>query len=287
MAVVYLVVGLWILSVLDASGKFLVMAGLSVWLVTWVRYFLHLCLVLALRFPYQGWSLLRPVDPVKQIIRGVVMLASTMFFFTTLKYLPLANATAVNFTAPLVVLLVSPLVLRERPKLRRFVAAAIALCGVLMVVRPSLELPWIGLLMSGLTALTFATYQMLTRAVAKEDVYTTSTFGALVTLVCLTPCLPFLLSSQDLANVLSDHTLIWVLLSTGLTGFVGHICQIAAYKRWEASRLAPFVYLQIVAALLLGWLIFNNIPDATSLLGIGIIVFVGIIIALLERRHDA
>src|SRR3546814_14945740 len=83
-------------------------AVVSLLMLCWVRYVLHLVLVLALVLPSRGLSVLRTIRPWAQVARGSVMLLSTMSFFTTLHYLPQAEATAINFLAPLLVLAVAP-----------------------------------------------------------------------------------------------------------------------------------------------------------------------------------
>jgi drug/metabolite transporter (DMT)-like permease len=217
------------------------------------------------------------------------MLAATMSFFTTLHYLPQAEATAINFLAPLIVLARAPWVLKEPPRLSRWVAAGVGFLGVLIIIRPSAGLDPVGTIFGLLTACLFAGQFIATRRVAVDDPFTTLIWSGAVGSVCLTAGLPFILPA---ALPLLDSLDAWqwiILLSTGFWGAAGHLLQIQAYRYAPASMLAPFVYLQILSAAALGWLIWGQFPDALSWLGIAVICASGITIGSIEwrarRRH--
>ena len=99
--IAFLVLSAWALSGLDASGKWVMGVGVSLLMLCWVRYVVHLLLVLGLVLPSRGREVLRSVRPGAQLLRGSVMLLATLSFFNTLRYLPQAEATAINFLAPL------------------------------------------------------------------------------------------------------------------------------------------------------------------------------------------
>src|SRR5690625_496652 len=120
---IILVLSTWALSTLDASGKWVMAAGLSLFFMVWVRYVLHLILVVALVVPVKGWQVFRARQPGMQIMRGVVMLLATYSFFTALSYMPQAEATAINLLPPLIVLADAPVVPRQPPAVPRSVAA--------------------------------------------------------------------------------------------------------------------------------------------------------------------
>src|SRR5690625_3056713 len=89
--ILVLVLSTWALSGLDASGKWTMLAGVSLWFMSWVRYSVHLVLVGALVIPSRGWGVLKAKRPMAQMVRGTIMLLATLSFFTTLKYLPQAE----------------------------------------------------------------------------------------------------------------------------------------------------------------------------------------------------
>lgn len=273
------------LSSLDAAGKWVMGAGgLSLLVLCWFRYVIHLVLVLALVLPAKGPKVLRSVRPSAQIVRGGVMLMATLSFFTTLKYLPQAEATAINFLAPLIMLAVAPWVLKEPAKLSRWVAAGVGFLGVLIIIRPDGGLHPVGTLFGLLTACLFATQFIATRRVAVDDSFTTLVWSGGVGSVCLTLALPFAL--PDMLPVLAQFN--WqhwlALIATGVFGALGHLLQIQAYRFAPASMLAPFLYLQIISAASLGWLIYGQFPDPVTWVGIAVICASGITIGLVEWR---
>ncbi len=282
--IITLILSTWALSTLDASGKWVMAAGVSLWVLSWVRYSVHLVLVLGLVLPVKGPRVLRSVRPRAQFMRGVIMLFATLCFFKTLSYLPQAEATAINFLAPLIVLSLAPWLLKEPPRMSRWVAAAVGFSGVLVIIRPGAGLDPVGVAWGLATACTFAAQFMVTRRVAVDDPFTTLIWSGGVGTVVLSTTMPFLLP-QALPVLSSFDLLHWaVLFGTGVFGAAGHLLQIQAYRYAPASLLAPFVYLQIVAAAALGWFIWGDFPDAVSWLGIAVICASGASLAVWEWK---
>ncbi|MPT26664.1 MAG: DMT family transporter, partial [Achromobacter sp.] len=228
--VLLLVLSMWTLSCLDASGKWVMNEGVPLLVLSWFRYAVHLLLVLALVLPARGLRILRSNKPREQILRGGSMFLATLMFFTTLSYIPQAEATAINFLAPLLVLSVAPWVLKEPARLSRFIAAGVAFVGVLIVIRPGGGLHPLGTIFGLITACCFAVQFIATRRVAGDDPFTSLIWSGAVGTGCLTVSLPFVLPAA--MPVLQSLTpLDWTLLiSTGLTGGLGHLFQIAAYR---------------------------------------------------------
>ncbi|WP_419343469.1 DMT family transporter [Achromobacter sp. PD1] len=286
MGVLLLVLSMWTLSCLDASGKWVMNAGVPLLVLSWFRYAVHLALVLALVLPARGLGVFRSKKPREQILRGGSMFLATLMFFTTLSYIPQAEATAINFLAPLLVLSAAPWVLKEPARLSRFVAAGIAFIGVIIVIRPGGGLDPVGTVFGLLTACCFAVQFIATRRVAGDDPFTSLIWSGAVGTICLTLALPFILPPA-LPVLEALAPLDWVvLISTGITGGLGHLFQIAAYRRAPASTLAPFVYLQIISATSVGWLVWGHFPDPLTWLGIAIICASGIGIGLIEWRRS-
>jgi drug/metabolite transporter (DMT)-like permease len=270
--IVLLVASLWALSGLDASGKYVMGAGVPLLVLCLVRYLVHLVLVLALVVPAKGWRAVRCQRPGAQIARGASMLLATMSFFTTLHYLPQAQGTAINFLAPLLVLAVAPWVLKEPPRRSRWVAAGIGFLGVMIVVRPGSGLDPVGTLFGLLTACVLSVQYITTRRVAVDDPYTSLIWSGGVGSVFMLLALPFIWGDV-------------VLLGTGFWGSFGHLLQIQAYRCAPASLLAPFIYFQIVSAATLGWLIWGQFPDGLSWFGIAVVCMSGMTIGMVEWRR--
>ncbi len=284
-AIAFVLASQWCLSTLDASGKWVMQSGLSLAILCFFRYAVHLVVVVSLALPSRGRRLLHTRHLRGQLLRGVVMLLATLMFFTTLTRLPLAEATSINFLAPLIVLSISPWLLGEPRHLSRWIAAGVAFCGMLIVVRPGSGLDPIGVLFGLGTALCFALQFIATRRVAGDDPLTTLIWSGLVGTVILTIALPFTLPPT---LALLDTFSLWqwlVLLSTGLSGALGHLFQIQAFRRAPASLLAPFMYAQIISATTMGWLVWGHFPDDLTWVGIGIICLSGATIAIVEWRR--
>lgn len=285
-ALLFLVLSMVFLSVLDASVKWVIASSIPILVVAWFRYVVHLVLVVAIFVPLKGHNILRSKMPQTQVVRGVVMLMGSLSFFTTLHYLPQAEATALNFLAPLLVLSTAPWLLRETSKPSRWVATGIAFLGMLIIIRPSAGLSPIGITAGLFTACCFAAQYIITRRLAAENPLTSVIWSGALGSLGLSCTMPFLLPSAIpfLQNLSFNHWL--VLLSTGITGALGHLFQIAAYGQAPASTLAPFVYLQIISSTAMGWLVWQHFPDNLTLVGIAIICSSGMTIGFMEwRKH--
>jgi drug/metabolite transporter (DMT)-like permease len=283
--IVLLLISMWALSSLDASGKWVMAAGVPMLLLSWVRYAAHFVVALTLIVPAKGWRILASRRPREQVLRGGAMLGATLLFFTTLRYLPQAEATAINFLAPLIVLLLAPWVLREPPRLSRWIAAGVAFMGVLIIIRPGGGLDPVGTMFGLIGAFCFAAQYIASRRVAADNPLTSVIWSGGVGTVVLSLALPYVVPTAW--PVLRElDPLHWcVLVSTGVTGCLGHLLQIAAYRKAAASTLAPFTYLQIVSSTTTGWLVWGHFPDALTWLGIAVICGSGITIGILEWRR--
>ncbi|GAP35935.1 DMT family transporter [Piscinibacter sakaiensis] len=272
------VAGLWTLSALDATGKHLVLAGVPLLMLAWARYALHTALVAVVWWPRRGHALWATRSLPRQLQRGALMVLTTVSFFGVLRHLPLAEATALNFLAPVVLMALAPWLLHEPHRWHRWVGVGIGFLGMLVVVRPGSNLSPLGVALGIANALAFAAFQISTRRVAHDDPLTTNAWGGLVGTVVLTAALPW--TWQTLQLSWTDTAL---LASTGLTGFLGHWLQAAAYRRTPATLLAPYSYLQIVSAVLFGWWVFRQLPDPTTAAGIALICAAGAGVAIVER----
>jgi len=282
--ILFLLASTWGISALDSTSKWAMASGVSLLFLCWLRYTVHLALVLCLVLPSKGLTILRSLRLRDQILRGLVMLTATLVFFKVLQLLPQAQATAINFLAPLLMLVAAPWVLHEPTRVSRWIAAGVGFIGVLIVVRPSGGLHPVGVALALTTAVLYATQFIITRRVAVDNALTTLVWSGLVGTVCMTLYMPFVLPAA-LPSLGELNPLQWlVALSTGVFGLLGHLFQIQAYRNAPASMLAPFQYTQILAASSLGWLVWRQFPDAMTWIGIGIICASGIGIGVWEWR---
>jgi drug/metabolite transporter (DMT)-like permease len=273
-AILLMFSALAILICLDASGKYLGGKGVPVAASTWSRYVGHLLVASLLFLPRGGWSVFRPAQPWLQWGRGSLMLLVTLCYFGALKYLPLAEATSLFFVTPILTTLLAIWILGERPNRPTILAIIFGFVGVLIVIRPGVELEWIGIGLVLAAALCNAGYQTLTRAAStsarrQERSSTQLIYSGLVGALMMTATLPFWWSSDWLQA--ADLLTRIVFLSLGLLGAVGHLMLIQAYAIAPASVLAPWMYLQLVLSIFLGWSIFDATPDMLSLGGMAVI----------------
>lgn len=285
LGIVFLVSGLWTLSLLDTAGKLLGISGYHVVMIAWMRYSINTVFMAATLMPLykrrHGKSILRTTRPRLQVARALLLLLSTLLFFSLLKIVPLAEATAMNFCAPLIVLAVSPWLLGESTYLSRWIAVAIGFTGMLIVIRPGGDIPAHGVLLGLLSATVYAFVSIFNRkANQADDPMVTLFYGGLVGMVVSTLLVPFFWSPHT-----PDATEWMILASTGVSSTIGHFLLNSAYRHTEASVLTPFAYSQIISATVLGWLVFNQFPDSVTILGIAIICASGMGIALVEHRR--
>lgn len=280
-----LVLGQWTLSLLDTAGKLLAQAGYHVVMIAWMRYSINTLFMAATLAPLYrkrtGRSILYTPQPRLQIFRALLLLLSTVVFFSVLRIVPLAEGTAMNFCAPLIVLAVSPWLLRERSYASRWLAVVVGFLGMLVVMRPGGAIPVEGVMLGATSAILFAAVSMLTRKANRLDPpMVTLFYGGLAGMIGSSLIVPFFWWSH------APTPREWLILaSTGITSTVGHFLVISAYKHAEASLLTPFFYLQIVSATMMGWLVFEQLPDAFTAIGIGIICASGMGIAYIEHRR--
>lgn len=285
LGIVCLVLGQWTLSLLDTAGKLLTQVGYHVVMIAWMRYSLNTVLMAVTLAPWYrrrtGKSILYSHRPRLQVLRALLMLLSTLVFFSVLRIVPLAEGTAMNFCAPLIVLAVSPWLLQEKSYASRWVAVAIGFVGMLIVMRPGGAISSTGVLLGAASAIIFAGVSVLTRKTNKTDPpMVTLFYGGLVGMIASSIAVPFFWSSHV------PTTREWLILaSTGITSTIGHYFVNSAYKHAEASLLTPFFYLQIVSAAGMGWLVFGQLPDALTAVGIAVICTSGAGIALVEHRR--
>lgn len=274
----YILAGLF-LSSLDATAKILV-RDYPVWWVVWARYAGHTLIVIPLAWHKVGPGFWRTQHPVLQICRSSLLLFATAAFFGALVYLPLAEASAISFMAPMIVVLLAGPVLGEVVTPARWIAAAVGFFGVMLITRPgSVAFHPAALLMLAMATCN-ALYQLLTRKLQRDSAYTTLFHSATVGTVAFTLLLP-MLAPHPLPGL--RDALLFVLC--GVLAGLGHWCMITAILQAQASQLTPFTYLQMVWPLGFGWMLFGQFPDAISFAGMAVILASGTWLMWKERRR--
>lgn len=212
-----------------------------------------------------------------QIGRGVAMFGSATFFIFGVAHLPIATATAIGFVSPLLVTALSIPLLREKVGWRRWGAIAIGFAGAMIIVRPGgggFNAAAVWPLMS---AASWATGAVLTRRIGtREPMVTTMFYTTATTLAIAALGMPLVWRTPDLPG--------FALMATqGSLSALAHSIIVFAFARTAASTLAPFSYTQMLWSSLIGYLVFNTIPDRTTWLGAAIIIASGLYILHRER----
>jgi len=266
-------------SVLDTATK---VASLTVpvMMALWVRYAFQALATTAVVLPRLGWAALRTEHPRFQLLRGLLLLATSVFAYFSLKYMPVGEFTAIVMIVPLVVTLLAATSLGERVSPLRWLLVVGGFVGALVIIRPGSEgFTWALLLPLGLV-ITNSWFQVLTSRLARtEQPLTTHLYTGWVGTLATGILLPFVW-------VTPTRTGEWVAMGLmGLMGTIGHFLLILAYMRAPASTITPYLYGQIAFAVLAGWLWFAHIPDHLSLVGIGLIAVCGTLGAWLSMRE--
>ncbi|WP_025127806.1 DMT family transporter [Pseudomonas sp. PH1b] len=263
----------------DTLSKYL-SAFYPIVMVVWARYVVHTLLMLVVFVPRSGFSaVVRTKRPGLQLLRALCLIGTSLLFTTGLRYIPLAEATAVNFLAPLLVTALSVPLLGERVSRAQWLAVLAGFAGVLIVVRPGGALFTPAILLPLGSALCFGFYQLLTRKLSGVDSPTTSNFltGIFNSLI-MSALLPFFWSTPTLVHGL-------FMIGLGTCGMLGHMLLTQAFRHAAPAMLAPFSYGQILFAGMYGYLIFDHTPDSYGLVGIAVICFSGLAVAWAQRKR--
>lgn len=280
-ALALFVAGGFCLSSIDAMGK-LVISEVSLLVLVWARYVGQVAISLPLSYRFAGKNFWKSSKPGLQFTRSVLLVSTTILFFGGVQFLPLAEAAAISFTAPIWVALLSSPMLGERVARSDKWVAAIGFSGILLIVRPGTEIFHFGALLIGLMAFLNAIFQLLTRKLTDDNPFTTFFYSGLVgavgaTVLLITVGIETLPTTRQMA----------LLAGIGIFGGLGHLLFVLAFYRAPPATLTPFVYLQIVWAIGMGWLVFSTFPDGWSLLGMAVIVGSGLWLVLHRHRTRA
>ena len=235
--------------------------------------------------------------PGYHVLRGLLMFIAFMAFYIALAEISLTTATALFFTAPFFITLLSIPMLGERVGIRRFIGILSGFIGVLIVLRPDTEQFSLVALLPVMAAFFYALCQVLVRYARMTAPASIMSLYASISFALLAPIMGWILSGAEPLQAMtpSEKTLLlpWslpngfdmlLLTFTGATSALGFMFMSYAYKHAQASRLAPFEYIMIVWVTLLSYLVWAEVPDLATMTGIGLIILSGIYVL---RREEA
>jgi drug/metabolite transporter (DMT)-like permease len=249
-------------------------------MLVWARYAVQMIAMLVWLGPSMRLDLLRTARLPLQVFRGIVLLASSLFFVSALKSLPLAEATALNYSTPVIVVVMARLVLGEPMTPVRIAFVVAGAVGMLLIVRPGGAIFQGAALYAFAAALFYASYQILTRLLSGENPRVLLFYPAVIGTLIMTLLAPGL---EWPAYMPWTH--VALIIMGGLFGTLGHFLFILAFRHAPASSITPFTYMQLVWATLVGFIVYGHFPDASAIAGMAVIGGSGLLIALHERRR--
>ena len=256
-------------AALDTVTKY-VSVSVPVFMAIWFRYTVQAVLTTAVVLPLRGRAVLRTAHPKFQVLRGVLLLSTSLLAFLSLRFMPVGEFTAIVMIAPLIITLLAATLLGERVTPLRWALVAGGFTGTLIIIRPGQEaFEWHTLLPISL-AFCMAWFQTLTSKLAKtEDPATMHLYTGWVAALVSALGLPFVWQTLPSAQ------LWWLIALVGVLGAIGHFLLILGYQRAPAATLTPYLYTQIGFAMLGGWLLFSHVPDGFAFFGMAMIAVCG------------
>lgn len=253
----------------EAVAKFMT-ASLPSVEVAWMRYAVFAAIVVGGTFARGRRLALRTPRPDLQILRSAAAVGAAIFFIMALSLLPMAEVTAISFVSPLLVTIFSIPILRETVGVRRWMAVAIGMAGVLMVVRPSMATFAVAAAFPLFAAASWALALVITCLMSASDRPLVSlTYAALVGFIVTSAMLPFVWATPSLSGLLLG-------LATGVFGTAAQYLTIVALHHERASVLAPLFYGSLVWSILFGYVLFGDLPDLWTYVGAATIIAGGL-----------
>lgn len=278
LGIAFLVTGTFMFALQDATTKHLI-AYYPISFIIMIRCW-SLCAAGLLLLSATAGGIkanIKTKKPVLQFLRGLFVMSQWLLAAYSMKELGLGETTALYEAYPLFCILLAMLILHEKVGWRRWVSLIVGFLGILVMVRPGVSAVSLGTICALAGALLFAFYIVLTRLVSRYDTPQTSFFymGG-VSAALMLPALPFIW-----VHVSAVHIGLFVLL--GLFCVTAHFCMIKALSLAAVTVLQPFNYSQLVWSILVGFIVFHDIPDKYTFIGMGLIVASGLFV--LFRIH--
>jgi drug/metabolite transporter (DMT)-like permease len=281
-AALFCCIGVLLFACMDATIKYLAMRH-DVPIIVAVRYLVNWLLLVAIVAPVRGRLLVQTQRTGLVLVRACSLAASSLLVGLALQRMPVAETTAINFLAPMLVVVVAGPLLGERVGATSWTTALIGFGGVLLIARPGSGLELTGLACALAAVGANIAYQLLSRMLASTERTTAMLFYTALVGTVIFGIMGLWLWEGEFATGLE----LVLFLSLGVYGGLGHYLFTAAYRHANASVLAPLSYLQLVWAGLLGWLVFGHIPDWLSVIGMALIAASGLGAAIRPRSKTA
>ncbi|HET6470145.1 MAG TPA: DMT family transporter [Geminicoccaceae bacterium] len=275
--ILIMLLGMALFGLMDGATKFLAHQYAPTQIL-WLRFLFSVPLMLVVLAPRGIMGVLRSRAPWLQLLRTVLMVVEMGLVVWAFGMMPLADAHAILAICPLVITALSVPMLGERVGMRRWLAVLVGFLGVLLIVRPGAGVMSTGAVVALVATVLYAFYQVLTRIVGRVDRAETS-------LLLMFGGGAVLLSFVGPVNWRTPEPWHWpFFLSLAVLGTGGHYCVIRALQLAPAVVVQPFSYAMLIWAVLIGWLVFGDFPDAWTISGALVIAAAGIYSAIRQHR---
>ena len=258
-------------SILDATQKTLILYH-SVFQLLLVKYFFVLFLSLIESKRKNNINFYKSKSIKLQIFRSLLSVIESGCFVLSFKYLSLADAHSVGSLAPVIVVALSAIFLKEKVSTKIWIAIFIGFIGVLIILRPTSSIFDPKALLPLLAAFVLGLYQVVTKKVSEHDTTETSLFYTSIIGIFIMS----LLASNFWNPVSSSSYILFFII--GIFFSLGVYLQIIALSMARASIIQPFHYTLIFWAIILGYIFYNDIPDLFTIVGAVIITLSGIFV---------
>jgi drug/metabolite transporter (DMT)-like permease len=260
----------------DVTAKYL-SASLPSIEIAWIRFLVFALIMSPAMLPGSPLFALQTERRGLHLLRGAALLGSSLFFISGLRYLPIAEASATGFVAPLFVTALSIIFLGEKVGLRRWIATALGLLGVIIILRPGTSAFHPAAFFPLVSALAWACTLIMTRMMSgSERAITTMTYSSIAGVCILSALVPFVWVAPTWHDILFG-------IFIGVASTAGQWIVVLAFRYADASVLAPFSYTQLLWVSILGFLVFGEVPDIWTITGAAFIVASGLYTAHRER----
>jgi drug/metabolite transporter (DMT)-like permease len=260
----------------DVTAKYL-SATLPSVEIAWIRFLTFALIMSPAMFRGSPLFALRTERLGLQLMRGAALVGSSLFFISGLRYLPIAEASATGFVAPLFVTALSIVFLSEKVGVRRWLATAVGLLGVLIILRPGTSAFHVAAFFPLVSAVAWACTLIMTRMMSgREHVLTTMTYSSIAGLCILSALVPFVWVTPSWHDIAFG-------VFIGVASTAGQWIVVLAFRYADASVLAPFSYTQLLWVSILGFMVFGEVPDIWTVTGAVFIVGSGLYTAHRER----
>lgn len=265
-------------AVMDTIAKYLVTAGFAAVFVVWCRFTSQGVILFFISRAWRNPDVWRMRNVLLQVLRGLALPLTTLFNFKALQTLQLAETVTVFLSAPMIVTALAGPLLGEWAGWRRWTAIGVGFLGVLLVVRPGTDMFTGAILYSVAATFVYALYSILTRKLAPSETQESLVFYSCFFGIVLIG--PFAFAEARLPSVWTEGVLLSII---GGFGMAGHTLLIKASRLASASKVAPFVYSQLLWMTFLGFIVFGDVPDVWTIAGALVICSSGFYLMYRER----